>query len=91
MTNTQPYPMNREQRRAHYKENKNNPGAIYCPRCKHKTRHMAMPEKPYTPKEGLGALEGALVPCSIVCVACGNALRCGITGLKPYEYVKEGV
>ena len=67
--------MNREQRRAHFKQNKNNPNAIFCPRCDHKTRHVALP----------GTVKEA---CNIVCVICGNKLRRNVKGYIPYTYVE---
>lgn len=78
----QPYPMNREQRRQHYKENANDKSAVFCPRCKHKTKHVALPE---------GARPADTLPdqpqkCMIVCVACGHVLRTNMDAV-PYSYV----
>lgn len=85
--------MDREARRQHYKENKNNPGAIFCPRCNQKTRHMAIPMDPkYAQSDFMSDTrieKPADVDCNIVCVACGNVLRSYIRGVRPYEYVKE--
>ena len=77
-------PMDREQRRRHIKENKNNPSAIYCPRCNAKTRHVALPVGIYNDPKKAKETE-----CNIVCSACGHVLRSRITGVTPYEYVKE--
>ena len=89
MLNPQQFPMNREERRKHYKENKSNDKAIYCPRCGHKTRHVAIPaSKEY-------AMRAKFLPpdkeqgCHVVCVACGNILRADIKGLVPYTYVEQ--
>ena len=81
----QPYPMNRVQRRAHYREAKRDPIAIYCPRCTHKTRHVAVPVSMHEKKDD----EGKKL-CSVVCVACGNVLRTGFH-LVPYDYVGPSV
>ena len=81
------YPMNREQRRAHYRENKTNPSAVFCPRCNHKTRHVALPmDKNYALNDS--PIKDANVECNIVCSAFGNVLRSYIKGVTPYEYVK---
>ena len=84
MSETLLTPLNREQRRKHYRDVKKDPTAVYCPRCTHKTKHVALPEKRNWREEGLTADK---VSCSIVCVACGNVLRHAITGVEPYEYV----
>ena len=83
--------MNREQRRAHYRENCNNPSALYCPKCQHRTRHVALPEDwaRTGPDDGMG--KGEVNPdkakCQIVCVACGNILRTHAEAV-PYTYVE---
>jgi len=82
------YPMNREQRRKHFRDEKRDPDAIYCPHCTHKTKHVALPEKKNWREEGLTP---TTVPCQIVCVACGNILRHNITGVVPYEYATVAV
>jgi len=87
MLNPQTMPMNREQRRAHYRENKSNPNAIFCPKCGHKTRHVALPMDKHYAMDNMPTPENE-VECNIVCSACGNVLRSYIKGVKPYEYVK---
>lgn len=73
--------MTREQRRAHYREAKKDPVAVYCPRCTHKTRHVAMPLNTFSKRDYENGEK-----CQVVCVACGNILRTGIN-LIPYTYV----
>lgn len=88
----QPYPMNRDQRRSHYREAKKDPISIYCPRCNHKTRHVAMPVSINYAKDHRVNIDDngprKTTKCNVVCVACGNILRADLE-LIPYEYVKE--
>lgn len=93
MLNPQQFPMNREERRAHYREAKTDPIAIYCPRCTHKTRHIALPVDPSYAKEHPRDIIADMnakksTKCNVVCVACGNVLRADLD-LIPYEYVKQ--
>ena len=82
--NPQPYPMNREERRKHYKENVNDKSAIFCPRCKHKTKHITLPLRQSPMNHIVPPQEPE--KCCIVCVACGNILRTDIDAV-PYTYV----
>ena len=88
----QPYPMNRAQRRNHYREAKKDPIAIYCPKCNHKTRHMSIPMSSEWAKQNPvftnNINEKPRTACNIVCVACGNILRSNLQ-LIPYEYIKQ--
>lgn len=89
----QQYPMNREQRREHFKEARNDPFAIFCPRCKHKTRHVSLPvNTEYLrdhPRDIVASMDAkGTTKCNVVCVACGNVLRTDVN-LIPYEYVKQ--
>lgn len=93
MLNPQQFPMNREERRAHYREAKSDPISIFCPRCKHKTRHIAMPSDANYAKDHprdimAGMNAKGQTKCNVVCVACGNVLRADVN-LIPYEYVKQ--
>ncbi len=87
MLNPQQFPMNREERRKHYREAKKDPIAIYCPRCTHKTRHVATPVTPLS-RQSAEDREKKTCKCNVVCVACGNILRADVE-LIPYEYVKR--
>lgn len=89
--NLSPYPMNRVQRRAHYREAKRDPIAVYCPRCTHKTRHISVPMDTNWAKSHRvfdDPMKKKSVKCNVVCVACGNVLRTDMD-LIPYEYVKR--
>ena len=85
----QPYPMNRAQRRAHYREAKKDEISVFCPRCNHKTRHVALPEDESWAKTHRDDPHGDVekTACKVVCVACGNAVRHDMN-LVPYTYVK---
>ena len=69
--------MNRTEKRNAFARAKRNPDAIFCPVCKHKTMHLAMPN------------EDTL---DIYCSVCYNRLEQGIVpgtrGCQPKEIVK---
>ncbi len=69
--------MNRAEKRNYFRQQKRNFDAIYCPKCKHKTRHMALPHED---------------TCDIYCEVCFNKLATGIKpgtrGVYPREWVK---
>ena len=85
MVNPQTMPMNREQRRKHYKESANDKTAILCPKCKHKTKHISLPNN-----KQIGAtlkeVQSELTDCQVVCVACGNILKNHYLAI-PYTYI----
>jgi len=69
--------MSRTIKRKHWADMRRNPDALYCPVCKHKTMHVAMPNEE---------------TCDIYCSVCYNRLAQGIkpgtNGVEPKEPVK---
>ncbi len=69
--------MSRQMKRKHWAENKRNPDALFCPKCKHKTIHIAMPNED---------------TCDIYCTVCYNRLvqgvKPGTNGVAPRDKVK---
>lgn len=69
--------MNRQEKREYFRKYKRDPDAIYCPKCKHKTRHMALPHED---------------TCDVYCECCYNKLASGIKpgtrGVWPKDWVK---
>lgn len=69
--------LSRAQKRKHWNDMKRNPDAIFCPICRHKTIHVAMPHED---------------TCDIYCVVCYNRLAQGVhpgtNGVEPKATVK---
>lgn len=68
--------MNRAERRNAFARAKRNDDAIWCPVCKHKTMHVAMPNED---------------TCDIYCSVCGSVRDRGVKpgpGVAPKEFVK---
>lgn len=69
--------MNRTEKRQHFATARRSEDSIFCPVCKHKTMHIAMPHED---------------TCDIYCSVCYNRLAQGITpgtnGVMPKQIVK---
>lgn len=69
--------MNRTEKREYFRKYKRDVDCIYCPKCKHKTRHLALPHED---------------TCDIYCEVCYNKLATGVKpgtrGVTPRDWVK---
>ena len=63
---------NREEIRKYIREHKQDPLAKYCPLCKGKTLHVAIPN-----------IKGT---CDIICECCWTTFEQNVKGVIPYTY-----
>lgn len=64
--------MNAKERRGYLDRMRKNQDATLCPECKRKTRHFTVPSKDS---------DGA---CDVVCEWCGQTVKTGVVGAKPF-------